>query len=413
MLDLQPAIGRRRTSHGRFGLALAGGGPLGAFYEVGCLHAIEEAFDGFQLTDLEMYVGVSSGAMIAAGLANGFDTADMGLVFIHNASNEMKFSPALFLMPAFREYARRIAGAPGMLADIAREYLRDPGKDWAEIIDPLGRLLPTGICDNRPLERVMARLFAWNGRTNDFRKLGPKLYIVATELNTGHSVRFGEPGFDHIPISRAIQASTALPGLYPPVAIDGHVYADGALLRTMNASILLDAGVDFIICVNPLVAFDASSAPRPPHGFPPDEHDLSHGGLPTVLSQTFRSLIQSRMQAGFKSYKQRYPHADVLLLEPDPGDGELFFQNVFRYADRRRLAEHSYQRTRHDLLQQADALQPLLQRHGITLRRDVLEDRRRTFLRAVQERKRRQLPVTGALHRTLDRLERAVAGQPD
>jgi len=413
MLDLQPAIGRRRTSHGRFGLALAGGGPLGAFYEVGCLHAIEEAFDGFQLTDLEMYVGVSSGAMIAAGLANGFDTADMGLVFIHNASNEMKFSPALFLMPAFREYARRIAGAPGMLADVAREYLRDPGKDWSEIIDPLGRLLPTGICDNRPLERVMARLFASNGRTNDFRKLGPKLYIVATELNTGHSVRFGEPGFDHVPISRAIQASTALPGLYPPVAIDGHVYADGALLRTMNASILLDAGVDFIICVNPLVAFDASSAPRPPHGFPPDEHDLSHGGLPTVLSQTFRSLIQSRMQAGFKSYKQRYPHADVLLLEPDPGDGELFFQNVFRYADRRRLAEHSYQRTRHDLLQQADALQPLLQRHGITLRRDVLEDRRRTFLRAVQERKRRQLPVTGALHRTLDRLERAVAGQPD
>ena len=122
MLDLQPAIGRRKASHGRFGLALAGGGPLGAFYEIGCLHAIEEAFDGFQLTDLEMYVGVSSGAMIAAGLANGFDTADMGLVFIHNASNEMKFSPALFLMPAFREYARRIAGAPGMLADIARVF---------------------------------------------------------------------------------------------------------------------------------------------------------------------------------------------------------------------------------------------------------------------------------------------------
>jgi predicted acylesterase/phospholipase RssA len=357
-----------------------------------------------------MYVGVSSGAMIAAGLANGFDTADMGLVFIHNASDEMKFSPALFLMPAFREYARRIAGAPGMLAGIAREYLRDPGKDWAEVIDPLGRLLPTGVCDNRPLERVMARLFALDGRTNDFRKLVPKLYIVATELNTGHSVRFGEPGYDHIPISRAIQASTALPGLYPPVAIDGHVYADGALLRTMNASILLEAGADFVICVNPLVAFDASSAPRPPHGFPPDEHDLSHGGLPTVLSQTFRSLIQSRMQAGFKSYKQRYPHTDVLLFEPDPGDGELFFQNVFRYADRRRLAEHSYRRTRHDLLQQAAGLEPLLRRHGITLRRDVLEDHRRTFLRAVQERKRRQLPVTGALHRALDRLEQAVAG---
>ncbi len=410
MLDLQPATGARRASQGRFGLALAGGGPLGAFYEVGCLHAIEEAFDGFRLTELEMYVGVSSGSMIAAALANGFDTADMGLVFIHNASSEMQFSPALFLMPAVREYAKRIAGAPGLLAGIAREYLRDPGMNWAEMIDPLGRLLPTGICDNKPLERVMAQLLSSQGRTNDFRQLVPRLYVVAAELNTGHSVRFGEPGLDHVPISRAIQASTALPGLYPPVAIDGHVYADGALLRTMNASVLLDAGADFVICVNPLVAFDASSAPRPPDGFPPAAHDLTHGGLPVVLSQTFRSLIQSRMQAGMKGYKQRYPRADVLLFEPDRGDERLFFQNVFRYADRRRLAEHAYQRTRGDLLRQADGLQPLLRRHGIELRRDVLEDPRRTFLQAIQERKRREYPVTGALHRTLDALEASLAG---
>jgi predicted acylesterase/phospholipase RssA len=408
MLDLQPATGRPRASHRRFGLALAGGGPLGAFYEVGCLHAIEEAFDGYALTELEMYVGVSSGAMIAAGLANGFSTADMGLVFIHNDSNEMKFSPALFLVPAFREYARRLASLPGMVAGIASEYLRDPGKNWAEAIDPMGRLLPTGICDNRPLERVMARLFSTHGRSNDFRKLVPRLYVVATELNTGHSVRFGEPGYEHVPISRAIQASTALPGLYPPVAIDGHMYADGALLRTMNASVLLEAGADFVICVNPLVAFDASSAPRPAHGYPPDEHDLTHGGLPTVLSQTFRALIQSRMQAGMKGYKQRFPGADVLLFEPDRGDEALFFQNMFRYADRRRLAEHAYQRTRRDLLRQAPGLQRLLARHGITLRVDVLQDPKRTFVRAVQERKRRQLPVTGALHRALDRLEAAI-----
>ena len=62
---------------------------------------------------------------------------------------------------------------------------------------------------------------------------------------------------------------------------------------------------------------------------------------------------------------------------------------------------------------QADGLRPILARHGITLRLDVLEDHKRTFVRAVQERKRRQLPVTGALHRTLDRLEHAVAGRPD
>jgi hypothetical protein len=177
----------------------------------------------------------------------------------------------------------------------------------------------------------------------------------------------------------------------------------------MNASVLLDAGADFVICVNPLVAFDASSAPRPDDGYPPEQHNLVNGGLPAVLSQTFRSMIQSRMQAGMRGYKSSYPRADVLLFEPDRGDAGLFFQNVFRYADREQLAEHAYQRTRGDLLRQAPALQKLLRRHEIKLRVDVLKDSSRTLAGAVERRKRRQLPVVGPLHAALDRLEQTVA----
>lgn len=404
MLDLQPAKRRSTPSRGRFGLALAGGGPLGAFYEVGTLHAIGESIEGLDLTALDMYVGVSSGAMIAAGLVNGYDTADMGQVFIHSSSDQFPMRPSLFLRPAFREYLRRIGAIPGLAADILGQYLRDPGKDWAEAIDPIGRLLPTGLCDNRPFERFLAQMFTGPGRTNDFRELRRSLYIVATELNSGYSVRFGEPGFDHVPISRAIQASTALPGLYPPVEIDRHTYVDGALMRTMNASLLLDEGADFVICINPLVAFDASSVPRR-YGEDRADLDLTHGGLPVVLSQTFRAMIQSRMLVGMRTYKNSYPTTDVLLFEPDRGDDELFFKNVFRYADRKRLAEHAYQRTRRDLYRQADALEPLIARHGMRLRRDLLADRSRTFSAAVHERARRMKPVTGPLHRALDRLE--------
>ena len=164
-----------------------------------------------------------------------------------------------------------------------------------------------------------------------------------------------------------------------------------------------------MICVNPLVAFDASSAPREPDGYPPAEHELTTGGLPTVLSQTFRSLIQSRMRVGMRDYRRRYPKADVLLFEPDRGDASLFFKNVFRYADREQLAEHAYQRTREDLRRQAPRLRSVLERHGVGLRLDVLADRRRTFAHAVERRKRRQLPLVGPLHTALDRLERSVA----
>jgi NTE family protein len=45
----------------RVGLALAGGGPLGAIFEIGALCALEEAVPGLDLNALDGYVGVSAG----------------------------------------------------------------------------------------------------------------------------------------------------------------------------------------------------------------------------------------------------------------------------------------------------------------------------------------------------------------
>src|SRR5450755_3351816 len=63
MLTLTPARGRRAGS-GKLGIALAGGGPLGSFYELGALRALEEAIVGRKLTDFDVYVGVSSGSYV-------------------------------------------------------------------------------------------------------------------------------------------------------------------------------------------------------------------------------------------------------------------------------------------------------------------------------------------------------------
>lgn len=45
------------------------------------------------------------------------------------------------------------------------------------------------------------------------------LVIVATDLDSGEAERFGQRGHEHVPISRAAQASAAVPGLFPPVEI--------------------------------------------------------------------------------------------------------------------------------------------------------------------------------------------------
>ncbi|MCC7200730.1 MAG: patatin-like phospholipase family protein, partial [Gammaproteobacteria bacterium] len=363
MLTPQPAIRPRRGT--RIGLAMAGGGPLGAFFELGTLQALAESIEGLELDNLQAYVGVSSGAILAASLANGLSPVEMGRIILTNESGEFPVTPGVFLHPAYREYLARLASIPGLLARALGYYARAPlSRNVAEVLEPLTAVLPTGLFDGRPFEKTLRYLFSKRGRTNDFRDLKRKLFVVATDLNTGEAARFGEPGMDHVPISLAIQASTALPGLYQPVTIDGSTYVDGALLRTMHASLALDAGCDLVLCINPLVSYNASRGGTRPH-----HADLTLGGLPVVLSQTFRSMIQSRMQVGMAAYEERYPHADLLLFEPDRDDETMFFANVFRYADRRRVVEYAYQHARRDLRGRADAIGPLLARHGLSLRR--------------------------------------------
>src|SRR6185436_12185512 len=97
---------------------------------------------------------------------------------------------------------------PGLVWRAGTQYLRDPfHRGVMSSFATLGRAVPTGMFDNRAIDAFLGRLFAARGRTNDFRKLGRRLFLVATNLDTGASVTFGSPGRDHVPISRAIQAS--------------------------------------------------------------------------------------------------------------------------------------------------------------------------------------------------------------
>jgi len=403
MLTLMPAR-RRRVGPGRLGLALAGGGPLGAFYELGALHALGEAIVGRNLTDFDFYVGVSSGSYIAAGLANGLDTAAMASMFIEDDSTLMPLSPALLLQPAVAEYLRRLRLLPRALASIGRQYAHDPLRNiWPAALGTLARILPTALFDNRPPEAYLRQLFSGDGHTDDFRKLRSCLRIVATNLNTGESVALGDAAHVEVPISRAVIASAALPGLYGAVMIDGQPFVDGALIRTMHASLALEAGCDLVICINPLVPFDASRAPSGRHA------NLADEGLTAILAQTFRALIHSRMQLGMATYQTRFPHANTLLLEPDREDEQLFFANVFRYTGRQRLANHAYQQTRRDLLSQAGPLRRALRRCGLDLDISRLRDPHRTFAAAAKERAIRAREATRRLKGALDRLESMVS----
>ena len=388
----------------RIGLALAGGGPLGAIYEIGALCALDEAFVGLDLTQLSGYVGVSAGGFVAAGLANGMSARDLCASFIENTSktNDL-FSPSLLMKPAWDEYFRRAAALPSLSAQAAYQYFVK-GRSRMAAFERLGRALPAGIFSGQAMQERLAQLFSAPGRSNDFRQLKRKLVLVATDLDSGEAVPFGEPGLDDVPISLAVQASAALPGLYAPVEINGRTCVDGALKKTLHASVLLDEGLDLLICLNPLVPFDATHTTRHRVLGSNDERipRLIDGGLPVVLSQTFRSLIHSRLELGMKGYAQTHPQTDILLFEPDHRDAELFLANTFSWSQRRALAEHAYQRTREMLRSQRSTIAKQLAPHGVTLDHAVLDDAERRLI----GRARRGGPRTA---RALRKLEETLA----
>jgi predicted acylesterase/phospholipase RssA len=402
-----------RKPSARIGLALAGGGPLGAIYEIGALCALDEVLVGLDFTDCHSYIGVSAGGFIAAGLANGMTPRELCASFIENAGADHDiFEPSLLIRPAWREFAQRLAMLPGLTANAALRFAFTR-RSLSSTIERLGRALPTGLFSNEMIDVQLRRQFAAPGRSNDFRQLKRKLVLVATDLDSGESAPFGQPGFDHVPISKAVQASSALPGLFPPVEIDGRFYVDGALKKTLHASVLLDEGLDLLICLNPLVPFDATrpAAHRVLSGGAAAIPRLVDGGLPVVLSQTFRSLIHSRLEIGMKGYERSHPDTTIVLFEPDHRDPEMFLANTFSYAQRRALAEHAYQRTRQMLRSRRSVLGAQFARHGVTIDDAVLDAPDRRLLAAPALRRRNAGQVLRRLEEVLDDLDQALAAR--
>lgn len=397
------SVGRGRDG---IGIALAGGGFLGAAYELGALAALAESVDGLDLNRLDVYVGVSAGSFIAAGLANGKTPHQMVRMFVEDA--EPALDPATLLRPSAKLWERALRLAPEIAHQAIEAGLSEglrgaPAVLW-QTLERVARLLPPGLLDVGPAERMLRKIFSEPGRSDDFRRLGTVLRIVASDIDSGKAVAFGAPGFDDVPISRAVIASSALPGLFPPVKIGGRYYVDGVLNKTLHASVALDHGVRLLLCVNPLVPF--TSGPGRPAGA------IANSSLPVILSQSLRTAIRSRMTVGLEKYRITHPQARIVTFEPRSDDAGVFLTRIFTVASRRRICELAYQQTRADLLAGHDRYAQAFAPSGLSLRREVLADPALTLVRTtpVPLPRRKGGLEDGAvrLRHALDDLERAL-----
>jgi predicted acylesterase/phospholipase RssA len=192
-------------------------------------------------------------------------------------------------------------------------------------------------------------------------------------------------------VSRAVQASTALPGLYRPVRIDGRDFVDGGVKKTAHINLAIRQGADLVLCINPIVPILNPGPDGPLQG------PLSRKGLNYVLDQVLRIMLHGRMQYGLERYKREHPEVDVLLIEPTRDDLRMFAHNIMRTSARREVAEDGYRSVRESFRKNRGRYARVLARHGITL-----GDPRR--LPPVPAPDPHRSPVARALAGSLDRL---------
>jgi predicted acylesterase/phospholipase RssA len=351
--------GERRR--GRTALVCAGGGVTGAVYEIGCVRALEELLDRSVL-DFDLYVGVSGGAFVAALLAAGVSPAEMYEAVIAGDRHGAWPRAPLFRLGA-GEFARHALRAPRLLAEAARQTLAGRPPQLADLALSLFEALPPGLLDNSGLRDYLAAALRERGRADSFAALPRELYVVAVDLDSGEAVAFGERGHRQAPISRAVQASTALPGLYRPVRIDGRDYVDGGVKKTAHIKLAIRHGADLVVCINPIVPLrnDARRGPLPAH--------LSSKGVTWVLDQVMRIMVHARVEYGLERYRAEHPDVDVVVLQPTRDDLGMFRYNIMRFSARRVLAEHGYRSVHEAFRRRRGRYARLFARHGIRVRR--------------------------------------------
>jgi len=294
------------------------------------------------------------------------------------------------------EFLRRSVRAPRVLAEALVTAMSGEGRGFSDLAWALFEALPPGLMDSSGIRDFVHRVLLSRLGSDAFADLPRRLFVVAVDLDNGEAVAFGRNGLTHVPISRAVQASTALPGLYRPVRIDGRDYVDGGVRKTAHINLAIRGGADLVICVNPIVPFLNDTAGGPLRGH------LSNRGVTWVLDQTMRIMLKGRMELGLERYRREHPDVDILLIEPTRDDVRMFGYNIMRFGARRVVAEHGYRSTVALFRRNAARYRRLFARHGIRMADPFA-------LPDVPARHPHRSELARALDASLDRLDSRLA----
>jgi len=227
--------------------------------------------------------------------------------------------------------------------------------------------LPKGLYTGRGIEECVAEMLADPDRTDDFRLLERELYLTATEIDTTERIILGEGEWADVPISKAVECSTALPMIYKPVELKGRQMVDGGIRSTTNVDIAVERGAKFIVVVNPIVPFVNDFETTIPTMLGTRVRRVSDMGMPAIANQTFRIMSHARLHQAVEQWQERYPGVDIILIEPEPNDELMFGTPIMDYSQRLRIARHGFESVTAKLAEDYDQFEEIAKRHGLEI----------------------------------------------
>jgi NTE family protein len=203
-------------------LVLGGGGVTGVAWEIGLLTGL--AARGVDLSDADLVVGTSAGSVVGVDVRSGVGMAELYQAQLAPPSGEIKAKLGLAVM---LKYGRAMA------------FRRDPVVARTRVGAMALRARTQPEASRRAVIESRLPVREWPAG---------RLQITAVEAATGEFVTFDAAS--GVGLVDAVGASCAVPGIWPPVTIDGKRYIDGGMRSPANAD--LAAGHRRVVVVAPL-----------------------------------------------------------------------------------------------------------------------------------------------------------------
>lgn len=301
----------------KVGLVLGGGGIVGMGYHAGALKALDDF--GVDVGAADVLVGTSAGSVMAAYLALGW-TPDDFVDYAHGRHPDVAKENGAQLdvfVPLWSNRVERLSRGIGSAFAVAasRGYVNRiaRGRVPAPV---LRRRFPAGM-----FSTTETRLRLQEDLPEEWPR--EEVYLCAADMYTGERVVFGHPAAPPATFPDAVLASTAIPGVFPPVKIGDRQYVDGGIVSASSVDIAVEAGCDAIICIAPLGYRNEGGIAEPKLWAPMLMRSL--------FARTLRREVNDARARG----------VDVLVIRPWASDLRELGTNSMRHIDRVAIVELS------------------------------------------------------------------------